>query len=46
MMPDIAQLEAAFGRHGIGSRQPRGALFDRHADVGDAVLVDAAIARL
>ena len=27
-------------------RQPRRALFDRHADVGDAVLVDAEIARL
>ena len=46
MMPDVAQLEAAFGRHGIPARQPGGALQHRHADVGDAVLVDAAIARL
>ena len=42
MMPDIAQLEAAFGRHGVGARQPRRAVLHRHADVGDAVLVDAA----
>ena len=41
MMPDVAQLEAAFGRHGVSRRQPGGALQHRHADVGDAVLVDA-----
>ena len=46
MMPATAQLEAAFGRHGVGSGQPGGAVLDRHGDVGDAVLVDAEIARL
>ena len=42
MMPDVAQLEAAFGRHGVSDAQPGGAVLHRHADVGDAVLVDAA----
>ena len=46
MMPESRRLEAAFGRHGVSGRQPRGAVLHRHADVGDAVLVDAAIARL
>ena len=46
MMPPVAQLEAAFGRHEPRQWQPCRALFDRDCDVGDAVLVDAAIARL
>ena len=46
MMPQTAQLEAAFGRHGIGQGVARGALQHRQHDVGDALLVDAAIARL
>ena len=46
MMPDVAQLEAAFGRHGVRNGQPGGAVQHRLADVGDAVLVDADIARL
>ena len=46
MMPDVAHLEAAFGRHGVSERQPGGAVQHRHPDVGDAVLVDAHIARL
>jgi len=45
MMPGLAQLEAAFGRHGIG-KHPRRALQHRQHDVGDALLVDAALARL
>ena len=46
MMPATAQLEAAFGRHGLGAELPRRALQHRQHDVGDALLVDAAIARL
>ncbi len=46
MMAPAAQCEAAFGRHGVGNDQPRGAVLDRHGDVGDAILVDAEVARL
>ena len=42
MMPEIAQLEAAFGRHGIGADSRVVLYSHRHGDVGDAVLVDAA----
>ena len=46
MMPATAQLEAAFGRHGIGA-DSRVVLYSIGiGDVGDAVLVDAEIARL
>ena len=45
MMPATSQLEAAFGRHGFG-RRPRRALQHRVHDVGDALLVDAQVARL
>ena len=42
----VAQLETAFGRHGIGN-DSRVVLYSiGDFDVGDAVLVDAAIARL
>jgi len=41
MMPSVAQLEGAFGRHGIGGGCARRALQHRHDDVGDALLVDA-----
>ena len=44
-MPDTAQLAAAFGRHGIG-KGSRVALQHRQHDVGDALLVDAQVARL
>src|SRR5438067_1036057 len=46
MMPPLAQLEAAFGRHGIGAGRVCRALQHRQHDVGDAVLVDAEIARI
>ncbi len=46
MMPKVAQLEAAFGRHGIGSEQPDVTFHHRHTDVGDTFLVDAEIAGL
>ena len=45
MMPGVAQLEAAFGRHGADASQDHRALQHRHHDVVDAVLVDAALAR-
>ena len=38
----VAQLEAAFGRHGIGADSRVVLYSHRHPDVGDAVLVDAA----
>ena len=41
MMPDVAQLEAAFGRHSIGPDSRVMLYSHRHPDVGDAVLVDA-----
>jgi len=46
MMPEVAQLEAAFGRHGIDANS-RVVLYSiGTANVGDTILVDAAIARL
>ena len=46
MMPDVAQLEARVRPSRRVQRKPARALLHRHADVGDAVLVDAEIARL
>ena len=47
MMPGVAQLDrAAFGRHGISDESEVGAVQHRHPDVGDAVLVDADVARI
>ena len=46
MMPDVAQLERGVRPSRRVQRKPGGAVQHRHADVGDAVLVDAPIARL
>ena len=44
MMPEVAQLAAAFGRHGISDGSEVVLVQHRHPDVGDAVLVDADVA--